>query len=466
VAEGGFGVVYHAIQTALERPVALKILKPPGRLDEASMQQFLAGFEAEAKTIARISHPNIVHVYDYGVSVMPSGARAAWMALEWLTGSTLEQELRARRGKGGRSTGECLALLKPVLSAIALLHEQGVAHRDIKPANLMLVSSENEPTLKLLDFGIAKIMESGETPGSGHTQTRSKEVSFSPAYAAPEQISSGRSGPWTDVHALGLILTEMLTDRAPYGQDAALRFSQIVDRVRPTPGSRGVDVGAWETVLRRALAVSPADRYRDAGELTRALEGAPLAVPTARVSIPVAVSGDFQKGSSSADTINAAATLASLGAAAAPEPPATTSAPTYGGAPSDPRKERTGPNGRGARVGIYVAAGAAVLVAAGLGWSALTARSSNRPAIAMEARPDASVTPSASAPAPSESTSPTNSSQPGESNAEASASPSPPARTPTRPATPAARKPDCSVPYTLDAAGNKHWKVECVSPSD
>src|SRR5580704_2206465 len=93
VAEGGFGVVYRAQQAALERPIALKVLKTPERFDEAAKQEFLASFASEAKTIARISHPHIVDVYDFGVSDMPSGVRAAWMALEWMTGVTLEDEL-------------------------------------------------------------------------------------------------------------------------------------------------------------------------------------------------------------------------------------------------------------------------------------------------------------------------------------------------------------------------------------
>jgi serine/threonine-protein kinase len=204
VAEGGFGVVYRAQQAALERPIALKVLKTPDHFDEAAKQQFLAGFAAEAKTIARIAHPHIVHVYDFGVSMMPSGVRAAWMALEWLTGVTLEDELLGRRGRGGRSPAECLALLKPIISALAIVHAEGVVHRDIKPSNIMLVPLPGGAILKLLDFGIAKIMESDEPPGSGDTRTCSTQIAFSPRYASPEQLIHGRSGPWTDVHALGL----------------------------------------------------------------------------------------------------------------------------------------------------------------------------------------------------------------------------------------------------------------------
>ena len=259
IAEGGFGVVYRAQQAALGRPVALKVLKTPAQFDAAAKHHFLASFAQEAKTIARITHPNIVLVHDFGVSAMPSGISAAWMVLEWLTGETLDEELRRRRGQGGRTPAECLSLLKPALSALAVVHAAGVAHRDLKPANIMLVATPGGSSLKVLDFGIAKMMDADEMPGTGETQTRSSQVAFSPGYASPEQIRRGRSGPWTDVHAMGLILTEMLTDRPPLdGATMAMLFEQVADRVRPTPAKFGMAVGAWEAVLCRAMALSPA----------------------------------------------------------------------------------------------------------------------------------------------------------------------------------------------------------------
>jgi len=290
IAEGGFGVVYLAQQAALDRPVALKVLKTPERFGDAAKQQFLASFAAEAKTIARITHPNIVHVHDFGVSIMPSGEIAAWMVLEWLVGETLEDELARRRGHGGRSPAECLEILRPVLSALAVVHAAGVAHRDLKPSNIMLVPGPDGAAPKLVDFGIAKIMDADEAPGSGQTHTRSGQVAFSPGYASPEQISQGRSGPWTDVHAMGLIATEMLTDSSPLeGDEVALIFQQIVHEVRPTPAKFGVAVGAWEGVLRRALAVSSQERYRNASELLHALEatvGESTATPATLRDLP------------------------------------------------------------------------------------------------------------------------------------------------------------------------------------
>src|SRR3954468_13588758 len=210
-AEGGFAVVYRAQQIALDRAVALKVLKMPPGLGDAARARFEQRFATEARTIAKLQHPYIVDVYDFGVSPTPSGALAAWMALEWLDGETLADELGRRRGVGGRTPAETVALLRPVIEAVAYAHRRGVVHRDIKPANIMVVDSDAGPRLRMLDFGIAKIME-GDPIGDTRVGRSSGAAGFSPDYAAPEQVTFSRTGPWTDVHALGLLLAELLTD--------------------------------------------------------------------------------------------------------------------------------------------------------------------------------------------------------------------------------------------------------------
>jgi Protein kinase domain len=276
VAEGGFAVVYRAVQIALERPIALKVLKTPPGLGEAARARFERRFETEARTIAKLQHPFIVDVHDYGVSPMPSGEPAPWMALEWLDGETLERDLDRRRGAGGRTMAEAVALLRPVIDAVAYAHRRGIVHRDIKPANLMIVDGEGGPMLRMLDFGIAKIME-GDPIGDTRPGRGSGGPGFSPDYAAPEQITYSRTGPWTDVHALGLLLTELLTDEPPF---AAARgpagdeqlFEQIMSADRPTPARKAVDAGALEKIIARALALSPGQRWKDAGELLEAVD--------------------------------------------------------------------------------------------------------------------------------------------------------------------------------------------------
>jgi hypothetical protein len=271
VAEGGFGVVYSATQVALDRPVAIKVLKTPPGFDEAAKVQFRDRFASEAKTIARIRHPHIVDVYDFGILQMPTGEIAPWMALEWLQGETLEEQLAARRGRGGQTPTDVLTIFRPILQAFAFAHKQGIAHRDIKPANIMAVPTEHGMMMRVLDFGIAKLVNPEEAAGTGHTKT-SGIPAFSPLYAAPEQIAFGRTGPWTDVHALGLILTEFLTDQPPYRAEDMQLFEEIIAQKRPTPALRGIDVGAWESVLQKAVSLSPSERWKSASELLTVLE--------------------------------------------------------------------------------------------------------------------------------------------------------------------------------------------------
>jgi hypothetical protein len=271
VAEGGFAVVYRAFQIALERPIALKVLKTPPGLADAARARFENRFAREARTIARLQHPYIVDVYDYGVSQMPAGESAPWMALEWLEGETLEHVLDGRRGAGGRSAAEAVALLRPVIDAVAYAHRRGVVHRDIKPANMMIVETDAGPVLRMLDFGIAKIM-AGDAFGDTRPGRSSGVTGFSPDYAAPEQITYSRTGPWTDVHALGLLMTELLTDEPPFSATADEQlFEQIMSAHRPTPRRKGVNVGGLEAIVARALALSPGQRWKDAGQLLAAI---------------------------------------------------------------------------------------------------------------------------------------------------------------------------------------------------
>ncbi len=277
IAEGGFAVVYKARQVALDRVVALKVLKARAAGDDAAHVEFRAKFAAEAQTIARLRHPHIVDVYDFAVSALPTGELAPWMALEWLEGETLATRLLRRReaGETGLPPREALALLRPVMEALAHAHSQGVVHRDVKPSNIMVTPAPHGESLRVLDFGIAKIVAADELPKTGDTRTESAPA-FSPAYAAPEQVAFSRTGAWTDVHALGLVLVELMTDTPPFfdPDPEAHLFEQVMSRTRPTPASKGKDVGAFEPVLARALALSPRDRWRSARELLDALEQA------------------------------------------------------------------------------------------------------------------------------------------------------------------------------------------------
>jgi serine/threonine protein kinase len=280
VARGGFGLVYRGFHTGFQRPVAVKVLRLGDEHSDAVREEFHARFVKEAELIYGLAHPAIVRVLHFGVSTMPNGEAAPWMVLEWLDGVTLAQLLRDRQQLGPFTRDEALALLRPAIEALAFAHAHGVAHRDVTPANLFVCQESSGPRMRLIDFGVARVMETHDAPGAGGTATQSTITAFSRAYAAPEQFSHSRTGPWTDVHALGLILSEMLTLRAPYpSHDNNERLMAALSLPRPTPGARGVDVGSWEPVLTRALALRPDHRYPDAQALLDALTSDPA--PTA-----------------------------------------------------------------------------------------------------------------------------------------------------------------------------------------
>ncbi len=273
VARGGFGTVYCARHIALDVPVAIKVLRVPERFEGELRAEFLERFKLEARTIAALAHPAIVRVIDYGSATLSSG-ESPWMALDWIEGRTLEADLEGRPFGAGRSPREALDLLRPAFDALSCAHAAGIAHRDVKPANMILVRARRgEPGLRVLDFGVAKVMEAGEQAGSGQTATRTELSSYSLYYASPEQLSHARTGPWTDVHALALLLVELLTGQRAYrATDSVAIYSDILDRERPTPGRFGLDVGPWEPVLSRALSLRPSERHADADALLAALE--------------------------------------------------------------------------------------------------------------------------------------------------------------------------------------------------
>ena len=289
VAEGGFGVVYRATHASLGTRVAVKVLKVPGGLDDEARAEFLLAFQREAQLIAALDHPGVVRVLDFGASVTRGSLPAPWMVLQWIEGETLEADLdrRAAAGLTGRAPAEALALLRPVVEAVAHAHAAGVAHRDLKPANIMI----SRGAARVLDFGIAKVMgDEDHHPGvTGCTATRSVVRAFTPDYAAPEQISGARTGPWTDVLALGLLLTQALTDRQPYdGADPTELYASALSDSRPTPARRGVDAGALEAVIAKAVSVRVSERYADAGELLAALDAAAGAAPPVGAEAPAA----------------------------------------------------------------------------------------------------------------------------------------------------------------------------------
>lgn len=229
-------------------------------------------------------HLAITQVYDFAVIERDQGPAVPYLVLEWLVGKTLAAVLEARRhsGLGPFSEQESVRLLRPVMEALAIAHGSSppIAHRDLKPDNLFLLP---DGSVKVLDFGIAKIVQDDESV-SQSARTTGTQFAFSPHYGAPEQFQRGEggfgaSGPWTDVHALALILVEMVTGRpALDGDDPFQWFVAATSRARPTPHARGARRTVsreLEAVCTRALALRPSDRYRTAGDLLAALDALP-----------------------------------------------------------------------------------------------------------------------------------------------------------------------------------------------
>ncbi|XYH97922.1 protein kinase domain-containing protein [Sorangium sp. So ce1128] len=302
--EGAFGVVYRATHLGFQEQVAVKCLKIPADLSPEERGALLDTFEREARLLHRLSRrtTGIVQALDVAAATSPAGHWTPYIVMEWLEGETLAHHIEARSatGRGPCSVDEALELLAPAVSALAMAHDERVSHRDIKPANLFLVGAPGATTIKIVDFGIAKVIDASmplsralvetrraATPaqvGAPSATTQELALSrtlhaFTPLYGAPEQFNPklGATGPWTDVFALGLILLQLASGRQPLagGDWADLYVASVDPRSRPSFAGLGVAASpALEAVVARALAVEPAARFRDARALGEALAAA------------------------------------------------------------------------------------------------------------------------------------------------------------------------------------------------
>lgn len=283
VGHGGFGIVYRAHHLGFEEKVALKCLKLPKELQGGDRDRFRDSLVAEGRLLLQLSRATtgVVQALDVGAVVSPSKIWTPYLVLEWLEGTPLDRELaqRRQRQEGGRSVGEAIELLDGAMRAMEVAHGLGIAHRDIKPANLFLVEVAGRRTVKVLDFGIAKVLSESDSVTRAFEETAGHVQAFTARYGAPEQFSRrfGATGPWTDVFALALVFVEVVLGApALDGTDAAQLFVAASDKlVRPTLRGRGFDPGdAVEAVLATALSVDPRERYPNAGAFWDALQGA------------------------------------------------------------------------------------------------------------------------------------------------------------------------------------------------
>ncbi len=267
IGRGGMGFVYKARQTKLDRLVALKIL--PGHL--ANEPSFHERFEREARVLAKLQHPLIVSVYDFGEVATRDAGSIFYLMLEYVDGVNLREAMRA-----GRFTPEqTLAIVPQVCDALQYAHSKGVLHRDIKPENILL---DSDGRVKIADFGIAKVLDPNLEPNSGLRYpgpvsesemavtrlTATGSVLGTPLYMAPEQlISPNAVDHRADIYSLGVVFYEMLTGELPMGRFAPPSAKSMTERQ--------IDLRVDEIVM-RALAKERELRQQSAGEMKTEVE--------------------------------------------------------------------------------------------------------------------------------------------------------------------------------------------------
>ena len=262
---GGMARVVQAHDRVLDREVAVKLLRSDIASDPLVRERFLG----EARTAVRFTHPNAVTVYDAG-----QDGRQPWIAMELIAGQDLSERLAT---SGRLEEVEAVAVADAVLAALEAAHRNGMVHRDVKPGNIMLL---DDGGVKLADFGIAKSVQDAT---AGLTQTG--QIIGTAKYLSPEQVDGKPAAPASDVYALGCVLYEMLTGEAPYVADTAIAIALAHTR-DPVPDVRDArpDVSpAVAAAVSRAMAKNPAERFADAGDMRRALQGESVAAyaPTA-----------------------------------------------------------------------------------------------------------------------------------------------------------------------------------------
>ena len=248
LADGGMATVYVALDQRLDRKVALKVM----RSDLAKDESFVSRFRREARSAAKLSHPNVVAVYDQG-----EDEGHVFLTMELVTGLTLRQVMEA---EGPLTPRAALDIIDPVLQALGAAHSAGLIHRDVKPENVIL---REDGTVKVADFGLARAIATG-------TSTAQTGVLLGTvAYLSPEQVERGMADARSDVYAAGLLLFEMLAGSKAFLGDSPIHVAyQHVHSEVPAPSSRVSTVpAALDQVVARASARNPDDRPRDANEL-------------------------------------------------------------------------------------------------------------------------------------------------------------------------------------------------------
>ena len=256
-ANGGMATIYEALDTRLDRKVAVKIMHAHLAQDEA----FVSRFIREAKAAAALTHPNIVAVQDQGWN--QSGVPAVFLVMELIEGHTLREYLSER---GRFEVKDAINYMTPILSALSAAHDLGIVHRDIKPENILI---SKDGRIKIADFGLAR----GELIGTTMT-AESSVVLGSVSYLSPEQVQRGIADSRSDVYAAGIVAYEMLTGEKPFSGDSPIQIAyKHVNEAIPRLRSKRKDIPqGLDELIASATAKNPDDRPRAAGEFLARLQ--------------------------------------------------------------------------------------------------------------------------------------------------------------------------------------------------
>ncbi len=257
LGRGAMGVIYRALDPALGREVAIKLIRAD-LLDGEERTEFLARFNQEARAAARCAHPNIVIIHDFALH-----DGNPFLAMEYVAGETLATALRRERRF---APDRAVAMVTQVLDALGAAHTMGIVHRDVKPANIMLLP---DLRVKVTDFGIAR-MENASLTQTG-------AVLGTPSYMSPEQCRGERVDGRSDLFSAGALLFELLSGDRPFpGRTFTAIVQALMDPAPFEPGSRADGLPpSLVAIVRRALAKRAADRFPTAGAMAAALRGLP-----------------------------------------------------------------------------------------------------------------------------------------------------------------------------------------------
>jgi tetratricopeptide (TPR) repeat protein len=267
LGEGGFGVVFRAADLQRGRDVAVKVMDPPRGMTAAQVERLRQRFVHEAEIAARLPlHPNLVRVLDFG-----STEQLDYLVMELLRGESLRERLARQEPVTLRSA---VGMLRDAARGVAVGHENGLVHRDLKPANIFLEGDgQGEPHVRILDFGIAKMLDEDDEDEETRTHlTLPGEWFGSEFYSPPEHLRREAVTRASDVYSLGVVAFELLTRTRLFSKDDMVRRKQGLPVPIPSMAARNPNVPReLEVIVRRALAEDPTVRYEDAGALATEL---------------------------------------------------------------------------------------------------------------------------------------------------------------------------------------------------